>query len=614
MAFAAMYPRVTATRRIQSLDGTWDFQFDPRGVGESDGWPEHGLPDPMDMPVPGSFADIVTDKMAREYAGDFWYATRVFVPGEWRDMNVDLRFDAVTHRGTVYVNGTKVAHHEGGFTPFVANLNDVARWNDWNLVVVKVNNELSHETLPLGTQKVLRDGTKLNLGYFDFFNYSGIQRSVRLLATPKERIEDLTVYTTSIGDDGSATLAYSVDAPDSDAVVRISVSDEDGRTVAEAVGASGELVIPDARLWNLRASYLYTVTVRLADGERIIDEYLDTVGVRTVAVEGRSILLNGHPIYLKGFGRHEDSPMHGRSFDPIVARRDFELMKWMGCNSFRTSHYPYAEEELYEADREGFFVIDEVAAVGMLISTTNFDAATKQSTTVTIFDMPGIERTLEVHKQALRELIERDKNHASVCAWSLFNEPEFSTEGSVPYATEVFDLARELDPQGRPRSYTNVTRCRAGIDKCHHLADFMMLNRYDGWYVSPGPEIGDARAILLEEMRKWEEIEPDKPFVFTEYGTDTVAGLHKLPSVMWSEEYQVEFFKMQHEIFDQFDWVVGEQPWNLADFQTGEGKMRVDGNKKGIFTRDRQPKAVAFLLHDRWNAIADYSDGYDPRH
>ncbi|VWL96555.1 Beta-glucuronidase [Collinsella aerofaciens] len=611
MSFDSMYPRTTSTRRIQSLDGTWDFTFDRQGVGETEKWQEVGLPNPVDMPVPASFSDIFTDKESREFCGDMWYARRVFIPGEWRNGNVDIRFDAATHRAVVYLNGIRLVEHEGGFTPFCAHANDAVRWNDWNLLVVKVNNELSHESLPLGRVKELKSGARINQPYFDFFNYSGLQRSVRLLYTPSERIVDMTVVTESVTD-GTACVRYEIET-DGEHEVRLFVRDADGATVVEAKGASGALEIENAHLWNIQAAYLYTFVAQIVNGDEVIDEYFDEIGLRTVAIEGRDFLVNGHPVYLKGFGRHEDSPIHGRGFDPVVARRDFELMKWMGCNSFRTSHYPYAEEELQEADREGFLVIDEVAAVGFLVSTQNFDDATKKSVAKTLFDLPGIEKTLEVHEQAVRELIDRDKNYACVCAWSLFNEPDFSTDGSVPYATQIFDLARELDPQKRPRSYTNVTRCRAGIDKCTHLADFMMLNRYDGWYVSPGPEIEDAREILVEEMHEWEELEPDKPFFFTEYGCDTMAGVHKLPSVMWSEEYQVEYFKMQHEVFDMFDWVVGEQPWNLCDFQTVEGKMRVDGNKKGAFTRDRQPKAVAFLLRDRWRAKSDYIDGFDPR-
>ena len=610
MSFAAQYPRVTRTRRIDDLCGTWDFQFDPERRGVRDGWADRGLPDPIDMPVPASFNDVFTDKASREYYGDFWYAKRVFVPSEWEGGLADIRFDAATHRADVYVNGHLVADHEGGFTPFVAPLSGHVRWGDWNLVAVRVNNELNEHMLPAGGTATLRDGTRIAAPYFDFFNYAGLQRKVRLLRTPRARVEGLSC-SVSLGGETAARVRYEVEASgDAEGyAVEVSLVDEDGREVACARERSGELVVENPRLWNLRDAYLYTVWVRLWNGEELVDEWYDTLGLRTVEVVGRQILVNGRPVYLKGFGRHEDSPLHGRGFDPVANKRDFELLKWMGANSFRTSHYPYAEEQLYEADREGFFVIDEVAAVGMLRSTKNFADAVATAQGETFFDDPAVhEKTLPAHLQAVRELVERDRNHASVCAWSLFNEPDFSSSASVPYAEKVFDACRDLDPQRRPRSYTNVTRCRAGIDKCTHLADFMMLNRYDGWYVCGGPRIEDAKAILIEEMRKWEELEPSKPFLFTEYGTDTMAGVHKLPSVMWSEEYQLEFFRIQHEVFDMFDWVVGEQPWNLCDFQTVEGVMRVDGNKKGAFTRDRQPKAVAYLLRERWLAIPDYSD------
>lgn len=359
---------------------------------------------------------------------------------------------------------------------------------------------------------------------------------------------------------------------------------------------------------ELRDAYLYTMTVQIWDGNALVDEWYDTVGLRTVEVCGAQILLNGRSIYLKGFGRHEDSPIHGRGYDPAVIKRDFELLKWMGANSFRTSHYPYAEEELYLADREGFFVIDEVAAVGMMPSLANFAAAAQKASGGCFFDQPHVnDRLLPAHLEALRELIDRDKRHACVCAWSLFNEPDFSGDSCKPYAERVFEHARKLDPQTRPCSYTNMFRSGIGNDRCAYLADFMMINRYTGWYLSNGPALRDAEESLVAEMRLWERNVPNKPFMFAEYGADTISGLHALPAVMWSEGYQVEFYRIQHEVFDRFDWVVGEHPWNLCDFAASESTGRVGGNRKGIFTRDRQPKAVAQLVRDRWAQIPDYT-------
>lgn len=124
-----------------------------------------------------------------------------------------------------------------------------------------------------------------------------------------------------------------------------------------------------------------------------------------------------------------------------------------------------------------------------------------------------------------------------------------------------------------------------------------MLNRYYGWYVQPG-DLENARIALKEEIEGWQAA--NKPIIFTEYGADTVAGLHSQYGAMFTEEYQQAFIQMYSDVFDEYDSVVGEQMWNFADFQTSRGFIRIDGNKKGAFTRQRQPKAVAHQLRERW--------------
>ncbi len=142
-----------------------------------------------------------------------------------------------------------------------------------------------------------------------------------------------------------------------------------------------------------------------------------------------------------------------------------------------------------------------------------------------------------------------------------------------------------------------------GACKCYQFSDIIALNRYFGWYVSGGYEIVNAQAMFRKEMDSWRALNLNKPFIFTEYGADTLASEHKLPSVMWSQEYQKEYLEMTHSIFDSYDFVKGEQIWNFADFQTWEGILRVNGNKKGVFTRQRQPKDVAYLLKQRWESL-----------
>ena len=316
-------------------------------------------------------------------------------------------------------------------------------------------------------------------------------------------------------------------------------------------------------------------------------------------IEGTSILLNGKPVYLKGFGKHEDCDIVGRGFHSGVMKRDFELMKWIGANSFRTAHYPYSEEIYQMADREGFLVIDEVAAVGLFESLMNFMEASTGKRTA-FFEKETTPVLLKAHKRAVEELIARDKNHPCVIAWSLLNEPETSNEAAVPYFEEIFRLAHELDVQKRPRTFALIMNSVPGVCKCYQFSDIISLNRYYGWYVKGGYEISEAEALFRKEMDAWKALQLNKPFLFTEYGADTMGSDHKLPSVMWSQEYQDEYLKMTNDVFDSYDFIKGEQIWNFADFQTTEGILRVNGNKKGVFTRQRQPKDAAYLLRKRW--------------
>lgn len=597
-----LYPRMTAARRAVSLDGMWKFRLDEKSEGEAAGWVD-GLPGMERIPVPASFQDFYTSKDVREYAGDLWYERELFIPGEWEGKKVFVRFGSATHRAQVYVNGVKVAEHEGGFLPFCADVTDVVRYNAVNRLVVKVNNELNVANIPCGTTVTLSNGKKMTKPYFDFFNYSGLHRSVHLVALPMESVFDLDLTYEIEGT--NARVSYRV-ATTGEHAVQLSLLDEEGRQAAYAEGKEGVLEVKDARLWQVRDAYLYRLVIQIVDEDEVLDEYVQEIGIRIVEVKGKDILINGKPVYLKGFGKHEDSDVVGRGFNIGVMKRDFELMKWIGANSFRTSHYPYSEEVYQMADREGFLIIDEVPAVGLFESMMNFMEASTGKTTA-FFEKETTPALLAAHLMALEEMIVRDKNHPSVIMWSLLNEPETTSDAAVPYFKEVFDRARILDPQKRPRTFALVMNSLPGTCKCYPFSDVIALNRYYGWYVKGGYEIDDAMEAFRREMEAWKALELNRPFIFTEYGADTLVSEHKLPSVMWSQEYQEEYLRLTHAVFDSYDFIRGELIWNFADFQTTEGIMRVNGNKKGVFTRQRQPKSVAYLLRRRWKELpVDY--------
>ena len=598
-----LYPCESSARRVVSLDGMWRFAFDPQGQGVDKGW-TMALPESITMPVPASFCDFFTDKDSREYCGDFWYETDFFVPGEWEGKDIAVRFGSVTHHARIFVNGVEVTAHEGGFLPFDAAVTDIVRYNQHNHLAVLANNELNETMLPAGRTTTLSNGKKMAMPYFDFYNYAGIHRPVKLMALPKERVLDFSVVHSISGTD--ADVAYTV-TTNGDHAVCVDVYDG-AEKVAHADGKSGTLHIENVRLWNVHAAYLYRFVIRITDGETVVDEYHEKIGIRTFEIKDGNFLLNGKAVYLRGFGKHEDADIRGRGLDLATVKRDYELMKWIGANCFRTSHYPYAEELYQMADEEGFLVIDEVPAVGFMESTMNFLSASQgNGKKVGWFEKETTPQLLENHKAALIDMINRDKNHASVIAWSILNEPQCTSEGTEAYFKTLFDLAHEIDPQKRPRTYAIVMMSLPNNSKGQQFADFISLNRYYGWYVMGGMNIVDAEAAFRREMDGWSMALHGRPMIFTEYGADTMPSEHKLPSVMWSQEYQNEYLDMNHAVFDSYDFVKGELVWNFADFQTTEGIMRVNGNKKGIFTRQRQPKDAAFHFRARWTSLpVDY--------
>jgi len=581
-----LYPIENEIRQVKNLNGIWKFRKEERlhqGIDEK--WYEKPLTDFIEMPVPASYNDITTDKELRDHVGFVWYEREFAIPYDWTNKRMVLRFGSVTHHAVVYINGKEITRHKGGFLPFEAELSEYVKPGQ-NRLTVTVSNMLDHTCLPFGLIKDANpayypEGEKEQVYEFDFFNYSGIHRPVKIYTTPKTYIKDVTVKTDIIGDDG--VVHYDVGIEGDTDSIEIMLFDEEGTEVARANGQTGKLVIENAHLWEVRDSYLYQLDIRAGE-----DHYTLPIGIRTVSVTEKELLINGKSVYLKGFGKHEDSDIKGKGLDEALNVRDFELLKWIGANSIRTSHYPYSEEIMQMADRQGFLVIDEVPAVGM-----NF-----WKNTVVFEEGLADKETLVHHKEVLSALYERDKNHPCVIMWSVSNEAQTQDANALKYFTEVAAHMRALDST---RPIANVTDHSAKSDTVAHLFDVVCVNRYYSWYY----DLANLKSIyprLTSEFRAWHE-KVKKPVMLTEYGADTIAGNHKLPETIFSEEYQIEYYKENNRALDDCDFVIGEHPWAFADFMTSAGLRRFDGNKKGIFTRQRQPKSVAFMIRDRWRKL-----------
>lgn len=595
-----LYPVFNAKRKRYSLDGVWNFKQGEYAPGVDTRLSAEDL-----MVVPSSFNDVAVESEKRYFIGDSWYERTFAVPSFEPDEELVLRFGSVTHQAKVYVNGQLLGEHVGGFTPFEVRIPEELTNGNELLISVCANNILDHTTLPVGnySEEVLPDGSvkKKVVENFDFFNYAGIQRPVQLLVLPKARIEDIVV--TYDVHENDANVKVAVEHTANGGTAKVTLLDENSEVVAKGEAGS-ELEIANVRRWEVLDAYLYTAKVELFAGEELVDEYEELFGVRTIRVENGQFLVNDKPVYFKGFGKHEDSYVNGRGFNEAVNLMDLNLMKSIGANSFRTAHYPYSEEMMRLSDRMGFLVIDEVPAVGLF---ANFTAA---------LDLVGggknslktweFYETMENHKLVLRELVARDKNHACVVLWSVANEPDGAGEGADKYFEPLVKYVKELDPQKRPTTVVNIMMATPERDLISPYIDVLCLNRYFGWYVNHG-DIEGARVGLRNELLKWQEKYPDKPIIMTEYGADTLPGYHSNWDVPYTEEYQERFHQMNHEVFDELKNFVGEHVWNFADFETNSYTLiRIQGNHKGLFTRDRNPKSIVKLFRNRWNAIPNY--------
>ncbi|HEU0041322.1 MAG TPA: beta-glucuronidase [Jiangellaceae bacterium] len=585
-------PQDTGFRERKSLNGLWKFRLDGAAAGRAERWFAAGLTRSREMPVPASFNDITADPSVRNHVGEVWYQTMAWVPRGWDGLRIVLHFESATHRATVWVNDVEVVSHEGGYTPFEADITDLVAAGDEIRVTAVVDNTLSFQSIPPGVVTDTPDGKRQSY-WHDFYNYAGIHRTVWLHATPKAYVEDVTVVTGLDGSTGTVDYTVVTQGANGDDVA-VTLRDADGQDVATGTGPTGRLTVADVHKWAPGDGYLYDLEITLAKDGAAADSYHQSVGIRTVEVRGAEFLINGEPFYFTGFGKHEDLGVIGKGHNDAYLVHDFELLKWIGANSFRTSHYPYSEDVLDYADRHGIVLIDETAAVGLNMGLGGGIFGDQGYTTFS--PETANDTTREVHAQAIRELIARDKNHPSVVVWSIANEPESDTEAAENYFEPLFDVAREADPT-RPVGFVNVMLAPHGKCRVSQFGDVLMLNRYYGWYVNTG-DLAAAEAAWEAELTAWAS--EGKPIIITEYGADSYPGLHSVVPQPWSEEYQVEYLDMNHRVFDRIDAVVGEQMWNFADFATTSGIMRVGGNKKGAFTRDRQPKAAAHALRRRW--------------
>ena len=585
---SSLFPEQNSYRSLLNLSGVWEFKVDSNHIGEKENW-YLGLNQSKPIAVPASWNDQYDE--LRDYMGFAWYEKNTFIPKSWKGQKVYVRFGSANYAAKVWLNGKLLGAHEGGHLPFTFDISDIVNWDASNKIVVQVENILKPERVPPGNVTTEGHFKNYPAGNFDFFPYCGLERPVWVYAVPTNHISDIVITNQLESSFATVNIKIKKEGAVKNGKVVINGNNNTYEKEFSFQGeeASVQLKIDNPHLWDINDPFLYEVTVNLLNGKEIADNYQSKIGIRNIAVNKSQLLLNGKPIVLKGFGKHEDFPVLGKGTSEPVIVKDFSLLKWIGANSFRTSHYPYDEEYLNMADREGILIIDEIPAVGLF-----FDKNIAQ-----------VNQRKEMCKQQIKELINRDKNHPSLIMWSVANEPglgssylkkESSDSLSFNFFKELVTTAKNQDPS---RLVTLVGADQEPYE-WFNLVDVVCINRYFGWYSQTG-DIKEGAKLLNKELDVLHN-KINKPIMLTEFGADAYAGMHAEVPEMFTEEYQRDFIKAYLEVLDTKDFVCGAHVWCFADFKTSQGDRRFGGyNWKGVFTRDRKPKMAAYYLKAKWN-------------
>lgn len=321
-----LYPSESETREVISLDGLWDFAMsDPYNPSEGlqKQWFTEELQNYVNItktPVPSSYNDLDVFEKTRDHVGTVWYERKFFVSPKWNTQRVWLRFGSVHYDANVWINGQHVIQHSFGHLPFEVEITDRLDYNSENRVTVLCDNRLSSVSVPQGgVVEAYGDNGKVLLQQydFDFFNYAGIHRSVHLYTTPKTFIKQLRVES-SVDDDGHGHVNFEIILSDHSATssANVNIYDKNMNLVAaQAVDGSmqGMVIINRVTKWwpylmSPDYGYLYTIEVKLSTPEeQDVDVYRKKFGVRTLRWTSTEFLINDRPVYLRGFGKHEDS-------------------------------------------------------------------------------------------------------------------------------------------------------------------------------------------------------------------------------------------------------------------------------------------------------------------
>ena len=563
------------------LDSGWKFQS-----GETTGAEQSDFNDSswQKISIPHNWGWEQAQQGRHFYRGPGWYRRELNISPE-TGKRYFLRFEAASLVADVYLNGTKLGEHRGGFGAFCYEITGKLSADGTNRLAVRVSNKAEPDIAPLSG---------------DFSVYGGLYRPVHLIETAAENFT-----LTDHGSPGVAWLQTSVTKKKAvlDVVAQISsgtrqkqpltlvatVLDADGKPVAdnrqEIVLATNvtapywlRVTVPHPHLWNGRPDpYLYKAVIELRSGDKVVDSVEEPLGLRFYAVDpDKGFFLNGKPYSLHGVNKHQDRFNKGWAVSEADLDEDMALIKEIGATVVRCAHYQHSDYFYSLCDKAGILVWAEIPQVNEINPSEQFE---------------------ETSRNQLLDLIRQNINHPSIFVWSLFNEIRAGTPDPHRELQDLKMVANGEDPT-RPAI---AATCTSELPEMNKIPDWLGWNIYPGWYSGWGTkdDFGKSLDARRQDSRRG-------GFCVSEYGAGANVIQHEQnpkqpkPDGQWHpEEWQAEVHEAAWAAMKQRPFVWGTFVWNMFDFAVStRHEGGVPGrNDKGLVTYDRKTKKDAFYFY-----------------
>ena len=551
-----------------NLNSYWKFLTDPCDSGRSKNWFKSIPEGVSEIYVPSCWNEC--DDEWYHYEGVAWYFKKFLYKDNKNIKRNTLFFYGVNYSCEIWLNGKPAGAHTGGFTPFEIDVTGLLKRDGENFIAVRVDNTMTASTVPpIGV---------------DWFNFGGIFREVFLQGTGEGRFDDVYV-TTKISGDINIRVQLEDRIKQAGDRIRIVVRDDDmldpvidryDEVSADEMDIA--LKINEPKLWSTETPFLYRFELSLISNGVVQDRWEHRIGIREFSIKNRRILLNGKPIMMRGYSKHEEYPNFGRTFSKDIIRKDYEICKKGNANFLRLCHYPHHLYEYELASEMGFVVLAETPN-GNFIK-LHFE------------DKDILENAVNQTKEMLKYL----KNETCIIFWNLFMESATNEPGAMEFIPGYIRLVKDIDP-------TRLTIHASLIpldDPAANYFDVIGINYWSGWYY--GETIEEGSEYLDKIGAKYS----DKPVVMTSGGWEGIYGFHSYNrNEKWSEEEQAKYLTEVSRMYISKDYTVGEIIWTFNDFRvspwildnSGRWTLRpMELNHKGVVDYFRRPKLSYFAM------------------